>query len=177
MPADFSEPRDEFSADEVLHGDIVDDRAPWQASKVLALLLDDLIKIPGLNRGIGLDGLIGLIPGVGDASTTVMSGVIFVDAIRNRIPVSVLARMALNIVIDAVLGAVPTLGDLFDFAHRANRKNYDLLKRSIENREEARLTSTRYLLAAGAVAFFALAVCLAATLLAFWLLLKLLGAI
>lgn len=100
-------------------------------SRRLAVLMDDLVTIPGTKQGVGLDALVGLIPGVGDLVGSGLSGAIMLDAVRARVPVPVLARMAWNLLLDALLGLVPLAGDLIDVAHRANRKNYRLLEKSV----------------------------------------------
>src|SRR5204863_4143223 len=100
-------------------------------SRRLAVLMDDLLRIPGTQQGLGLDALIGLIPGVGDLVGSGLSGAIMYDAVRARVPVPVLARMAWNILLDALLGLVPFAGDLVDVAHRANRRNYRLLEKAV----------------------------------------------
>ena len=108
------------------------DAAPEaQQMDMLAKVLDDLVTIPGTDIGIGLDGLVGLVPGVGDSVTTTLAATILVDAARRRVPIPVLMKMALNLIIDTALGYVPLVGDAADFAHRANRKNYRLLKQAI----------------------------------------------
>jgi Domain of unknown function (DUF4112) len=93
----------------------------------LAYLLDDRFRIPGTGYRIGLDGLIGLVPGVGDAVTTLLALYIVHEARRLGLPLTKLGRMGLNVGVDAVLGAVPLLGDLFDVAWKANRRNLALL--------------------------------------------------
>jgi hypothetical protein len=93
----------------------------------LAHLLDDRFRIPGTSYRVGLDGLIGLVPGVGDAVTTLLSLYIVLEARRLGVPLTKLGRMGLNVGVDAVLGAVPLLGDLFDVAFKANRRNVALL--------------------------------------------------
>ena len=98
-------------------------------SRFIALALDDLVRIPGTGIGIGLDGVLGLIPGVGDAGTTAVAALLMADAIRNRVPLPVLARMGLNLGLDALIGMIPVIGDIGDFAHRANRRNLRLLQR------------------------------------------------
>ena len=95
----------------------------------LAWLLDDLFRIPGTQRRIGLDGLLGLIPGVGDAVTTLISAVIVARAWQAGVPRRVVAKMLANIAVDGVVGSVPLVGDLFDFGWKANRKNLELLRR------------------------------------------------
>lgn len=116
----------------------------------LAWLLDSSIRLPGGYR-IGLDGLLGLIPGFGDAAGALLSLYIVVRASRFGLPRSVLARMLLNVGAEAVVGAVPVLGDLFDFAFKANQRNVALLRRfAAEPTRERRVTR---LMLAGAVLF------------------------
>jgi uncharacterized protein DUF4112 len=93
----------------------------------LARLLDEAIRIPGTNIRVGLDPLLGLLPGGGDVAGGLLSGLIMLQAARAGAPASVLARMLGNVLLDVVVGAVPLLGDLFDFAWRANTKNVRLL--------------------------------------------------
>jgi hypothetical protein len=95
----------------------------------LARLLDDLIRVPGTNIGIGLDPIIGLIPGVGDIIGGVMSSYILLVAMQEGAPTSVLIRMLGNIALDSVVGVVPVVGDLFDVGVKSNRRNVDLLER------------------------------------------------
>lgn len=85
-------------------------------------------SIPLGSYRIGLDPLIGLVPGIGDLIGTAVSAVIVVQAHRAGIPRATLLRMAANVAIDAVIGAVPFLGDLFDFAFKANAKNLALYR-------------------------------------------------
>ncbi|MDQ3277686.1 MAG: DUF4112 domain-containing protein [Bacteroidota bacterium] len=95
----------------------------------IARWMDAKFRVPGTNFRFGLDGLLGLIPGVGDLSTFAVSGYLVVLMARNGASGYVLARMILNIVIDAALGAIPLVGDLFDFVHKANVKNMKLMQR------------------------------------------------
>jgi Domain of unknown function (DUF4112) len=117
-------------------------------SRRLAFLLDDLVRIPGTRRGIGLDALIGLVPGIGDVVGSGLSGAIMFEAVRARVPIPVLALMAWNLLLDALLGLVPFLGDLVDVAHRANRRNYLLLVRAVEKNPDPGPPSVGYLAAA-----------------------------
>jgi len=94
----------------------------------LARLLDDLIRIPGTNIGIGLDPIIGLIPGVGDVVGGLMSSYILMVAAQEGVPTSVMMRMLGNIALDSLVGVVPVLGDLFDFAFKAQTRNLALLE-------------------------------------------------
>lgn len=95
----------------------------------LAWWMDERFLIPGLNRRIGLDGLVGLIPGVGDTATLMMSAYIVSQAARMGAPSWVLRRMIANVAVDYAVGLVPVAGDLFDMAFKANRRNIDLLDR------------------------------------------------
>lgn len=103
-------------------------------SRALARLMDDAVRIPGTEVGIGLDAVIGLVPGVGDLAGSAISGVILHDAVRCHVPVPVLARMGGNLLVDAALGVVPVVGDAADVAHRANRKNVRLLEQALAQR-------------------------------------------
>ena len=94
----------------------------------LAQLMDSKFVVPGTNFRCGLDGLLGLIPGVGDLSTFAVSGYLVLLMARNGASGYVLSRMIFNIVIDAALGAIPVIGDLFDFVHKANSKNMKLMR-------------------------------------------------
>jgi nitrate reductase NapE component len=96
----------------------------------LATLLDDAFQIPGTKIRYGLDSLIGLIPGLGDVITGLMSLVIVYAGWQRGIPKITQARMMMNIVIDTALGAIPIFGDAFDVAWKANRMNMRLLKRA-----------------------------------------------
>jgi hypothetical protein len=98
--------------------------------EMLARVLDDVFQIPGTNIRFGLDALIGLIPGFGDLLTSIASSLMIYAAWDRGLPRVTIARMLANVGIDAVAGAVPLLGDVFDVAWKANRKNYELLTNS-----------------------------------------------
>ena len=98
----------------------------------LARLLDSQFAIPGTNWRFGLDSIIGLIPGVGHLITTAMGGYIIYRARDLGAPRWLIARMVGNLAIDGVIGAIPLVGDIFDFAFRANRKNVLMLLRYID---------------------------------------------
>jgi hypothetical protein len=96
----------------------------------LSALLDSAFRIPGTQLRIGLDPILGaLLPELGDALTAVLSLSLVTVAFRQRVPRWVLARMLVNIAFDAVLGAIPFVGDVFDFAFKANEKNLALIER------------------------------------------------
>ena len=98
----------------------------------LTRLLDNAITIPGTNVGIGLDPLIGLIPLGGDFLGVMLSAYIVLESARLGAPKATLGRMVLNIIIDGLLGALPVLGDFFDFAWTANEFNIKLLEEHLK---------------------------------------------
>src|SRR6186997_3450964 len=98
----------------------------------LASLLDTAILVPGTNIRFGLDALIGLVPGIGDAITTVLSLYIVNEARALGAPRHLIARMLVNVALDSVVGAVPLLGDAFDVMWRANRRNMALLQNHLD---------------------------------------------
>jgi hypothetical protein len=140
---------------------------PWALN--LARWLDDLIRIPGTRIGIGLDALIGfLVPGLGDALTGVGSAALLWLALRSGVPRVVLLRMLMNIGIDALVGAVPVVGDVFDVAWKANRKNLELIQR-YRGQPQKKSALADYLIVGLGVALLLLAVLLP-LLLAAWFL-------
>ncbi|MBW4641797.1 MAG: DUF4112 domain-containing protein [Goleter apudmare HA4340-LM2] len=94
----------------------------------LGWLLDNVITIPGTKVGIGLDPIIGLIPIGGDFLGVMLSCYIVLEAARLGAPQAILGKMVFNIIIDGLVGAVPVLGDFFDFAWMANINNLKLLE-------------------------------------------------
>lgn len=98
-------------------------------SRLLAYILDDLIPIPGTSFRIGLDPIIGLIPGFGDASSTAIGSLILVRSLQAGVPRVVIARMGANMLINGLLGALPGVGDVFSAWFKSNRRNYQLLEK------------------------------------------------
>lgn len=94
----------------------------------MANWMDSRFTIPGTNIKFGFDALIGLVPGAGDFATLFISGYMVSILAKNGASGFVLARMALNILIDAVLGSVPLIGDIFDVAFKANIRNVKLMR-------------------------------------------------
>ncbi|MBX9789686.1 MAG: DUF4112 domain-containing protein [Pirellulales bacterium] len=103
----------------------------YQGIKFLVRLLDTAFELPVVGWRIGLDPIIGLIPGVGDALTTAISLYVVVAAQRLGAPRIVVARMLVNVLVDALLGAVPILGDVFDVWFKANVRNLALFERAL----------------------------------------------
>jgi hypothetical protein len=102
----------------------------------LATLLDTAFILPGTGIRFGVDAIIGLIPGIGDAVTTVMSLYIVREARALGAPRHLVARMLINVALDSVVGAVPLVGDAFDVMWRANRRNIALLRNHLSARGE-----------------------------------------
>jgi hypothetical protein len=97
----------------------------------LAVLLDEAFRVPGTKVRFGIDGIIGLVPGLGDVIGGVLSLVIPFAAWTRGVPYITLVRMAVNIGIEVLVGTVPVFGDIFDVAWKANRRNYHLLQRHV----------------------------------------------
>ncbi|HAW93895.1 MULTISPECIES: DUF4112 domain-containing protein [unclassified Arsukibacterium] len=93
----------------------------------LGWLLDESIPLPGGYK-IGLDGIIGLIPGIGDFISGLLSSAIIYKAHQLGVPRMILGKMIINMIIDTVIGAIPIVGDLFDFIWKSNRRNVALLE-------------------------------------------------
>ncbi len=99
-----------------------------QRLRKLSRLLDNAIAIPGTTFRIGLDPVLGLIPGAGDFVGTALSAYIVIEAARLGIPRAALGKMVSNILLESLVGAIPVVGDWFDFAWKANTKNMELLE-------------------------------------------------
>lgn len=112
------------------------DRA-LQRLDALARLMDDQFELPIIRQRIGLDPLLGLIPGGGDWVAWFVGLYIFWEAMRLGVPRSVLLRMASNIGVDLLGGYVPGLGDVFDLLFKSNRRNVDLVREHFGARPEA----------------------------------------
>ena len=126
MPSDFG--RTEFFDDR----DAWSRRASLHRLDLLSRLLDVAFVLPGTNVRFGVEAILRLIPGVGDAAASVLSAYVVYEASRLGIPQSLLLRMIANILVEGVAGAVPILGDMFDVGWRANRRNIALLREYFE---------------------------------------------
>lgn len=100
------------------------------AAELLARILDATVRIPGTSLYLGLDPLIGLIPGVGDVLAGFMGTIILGLAARLQVPRIVIARMSVNLLINGVIGTIPVFGDLFSVWFRSNSRNAELLRQA-----------------------------------------------
>lgn len=101
-------------------------------ARALATLLDAAVRVPGTGIRVGLDPILGLIPGAGDLAGAALGGWVIMLAAREGAPRAMLLRMLANVGIDTLLGSVPLLGDLFDAGFKANMRNVALLERHME---------------------------------------------
>src|SRR5437867_5864282 len=106
--------------------------------------LDAGFRLPGTSLRFGLDPILGLIPGAGDAAGAVLAGWILVEALRMGASRATVLRIAGNVALDATLGAVPVLGDIFDFAWKANLRNVALLERHLAEPAQAARTDRSF---------------------------------
>ncbi len=104
-----------------------DERLRWVEG--VARLMDSQFQLPGTRFRFGLDPLLGLVPIVGDLATTAVSVALLLTMLRHGTSGAVVVRMALNILIDTVVGAIPLIGNIFDFAYKSNERNVALLRR------------------------------------------------
>ncbi len=140
--------------------------------RMLARVLDNAVAIPGTRFRVGLDALLGLIPGVGDVVGFLVGTYVLTTAVRLGVPRAVIGRMLLNIGTDAALGSVPLAGDVFDAAWRANSMNVALLERAVTQPREPGRRSTWLLVGVGAAAFLITAAGLALAIVLAWLLVR-----
>jgi hypothetical protein len=96
--------------------------------KWLALIMDEFVRIPGTKFRFGIDPLLGLIPGIGDTSSALVSAFALIQAARLGVPKILLARMSLNILLNEVIGIIPVVGDAFSFWFKSNARNYQIIK-------------------------------------------------
>ncbi|MEM6812481.1 MAG: DUF4112 domain-containing protein [Pseudomonadota bacterium] len=100
-----------------------------QELEKLALWMDNCFRIPGTEMRFGFDALAGLIPGIGDTATLATTIYLISKAHKFGVPHHIKIIMFFNLLIDWIVGLVPLIGDIFDFAFKANQKNVDLIKK------------------------------------------------
>ena len=151
----MSVPREKVHIPEVIEPD---EKLPADlvALRRFAFLMDEMFRVPGTPFRIGVDALLGLIPGIGDIIGGVLSTWIVAGALRHRVPASIIVRMVFNIAADLLLGAVPVAGDVFDFMFEENVKNMRLLEKYRDRRRPPRSTAAIALVAIAIALFVAL---------------------
>jgi hypothetical protein len=117
------------------------DSAPQLFARFLAELLDQRFRIPGTSIRIGLDPIIGLIPGIGDTLANLAGSAILFIGAKFNLPKVVLLRMALNIALNTLVGAIPLVGDLFSIWFRSNVRNVQLLERYASQHRQSAATA------------------------------------
>jgi hypothetical protein len=110
----------------------------------MAWVLDSQFRIPGTNFRFGVDAIIGLVPGLGDFAGAAASLLFILQAARLGASKSILARMATNVAIETLAGAVPGLGDIFDATFKANKRNYQLIERLAIDPETTHVASRKF---------------------------------
>jgi hypothetical protein len=123
-----------------------DSRTVQRRLNRLAWLLDSAVQIPGLKFRVGLDALIGLIPGLGDAVGVMLSSYIVREAWQLGVPKSTLVRMGFNVAVEGIIGLIPFAGDVFDAVWKANQRNVTLLNAHLENPGRARAASRTFVI-------------------------------
>lgn len=121
-------PNNEKSASDAL-------REKARTSKRVAWLLDECIKIPGTNIKFGLDPIMGLIPGAGDFTATLVGAMVLTEAGKKGIPFGALIKMGGNMLVNALCGALPVVGDLFSVWFKSNKRNYELLTEYLDSED------------------------------------------
>jgi len=110
-------------------------RGAWlfrdETLRKLEILLDEAFRVPGTTVRFGIDGIIGLVPGLGDVLAGLLSLIIPIAAWIRGVPYITLMRMAANLGIGVLVGTIPLFGDIFDIVWKANRRNYRLLCRHL----------------------------------------------
>jgi Domain of unknown function (DUF4112) len=113
----------------------------------LALIMDEFVRLPGTKFRFGLDPILGLLPGVGDTASAIISALALLQAVRSGLPKIVLARMSLNILINEVVGIIPGVGDAFSFWFKSNARNYQILQEHAAGPRKARRSDWVFVIA------------------------------
>ncbi len=108
--------------------------------EAMEAMLEGLFVIPGTNRRVGLDSLVGLIPIIGDFATAAMGGWIIWEARNLGMSKWQLTRMAANVGVDTLVGAIPFAGDIFDFLYKSNTKNLRIIRKHLDRHHPSTAT-------------------------------------
>lgn len=162
--------------DEVIPADREQVEVPAHV-ELLAWVLDDWIRIPVVNRRVGIDGAIGMIPVVGDGAGLVTSAIIIVSSVRQGVSVPTVVRMVGNVLFDSMLGVIPFAGDAFDFVWKSNAKNVRLLRADLVEPKRTRRSSLAVIAISVAAVLALTTITVAAAALSIWLMVKLVAAV
>jgi len=141
----------------------------------VALVMDELIAFPTTKFRFGLDPIIGLVPGIGDTASAIISALVLIQGARRGLPKILLARMSLNILINEVIGIVPGFGDAFSFWFKSNKRNYELLLAHSSAPGRARRSDWLFVIAVLVILFVIIAAGILVSLLVLRALVQLLG--
>lgn len=124
---------------DAFEGDVPEtiDEAALRRLRFVSSLLDEAVRIPGTNVTVGLDPIMGVVPGAGDALTTAVSLYIVAEAAYLGVPMSTVVRMLAAVGVDAAVGSVPVVGTLVDVFWKANKWNVDLIEEWAESQADA----------------------------------------
>lgn len=162
--------------DEVIPADQEQVEVPAHV-ELLAWVLDDWIRIPVVNRRVGIDGAIGMIPVVGDGAGLVTSAIIIISSVRQGVSVPTVVRMVGNVLFDSMLGVIPFAGDAFDFVWKSNAKNVRLLRADLVEPKRTRRSSLAVIAISVAAVLALTTITVAAAALSIWLMVKLVAAV
>ena len=143
--------------------------------KWLALIMDEFLRVPGTQFRFGLDPLIGLVPGIGDTGSALVSAFALIQAVRLGVPKILLARMSINILINEIIGIVPIVGDAFSFWFKSNARNYQIIKEHLGAPRVSRRSDWIFVIAVLLLLFVVVGCGLLVSLLFFWEIARLLG--
>ena len=137
--------------------------------------MDEFVRVPGTQFRFGLDPLIGLVPGIGDTGSALVSAFALIQAVRLGVPKILLAQMSLNILINEVIGIVPIVGDAFSFWFKSNARNYQIIKEHMGAPPVSRRSDWIFVIAVLVLLVVIVACGLLVSFLFFWEIAKLLG--